>query len=39
MSSKTRFFLADEIFNMCILEIIRQVSEHCFERGELLMQI
>ena len=36
---KEKFVIADETFNLCIGEIIRQISFDCLERGELISAI
>ena len=36
---KEKILIADEIYNICMNELIRQISYYCLEQGELLMDI
>ena len=36
---KDKYIIADEAFNLCINELIRQISFDCLERGELMTMI
>ena len=39
IQKKEKFVIADEAFNLCVNEIIRQISFDCLERGELIAAI
>ena len=39
ISKKDKYVIADEAFNLCINELIRQISFDCIERGELMTHI
>ena len=39
ISINEKHIKADEVYNVVLNELIREVTSECFERGELLMQV